>query len=232
MDDLTQVRLRRHDHPGSLVIVDGSDGTGKTTLLDGLERELRSAGADVLRTRQPTTEARELEAFKVYLFEPEHRDEVDYRALLCMMIGDRLQHIHRVILPALRMGRTVLCDRYIFTQMVTTMTRGYRDEPWMYELYSHVLAPDVGIVTDADHDTVCSRIGARTEHRESFHEREHVWKNLREFRRLAQIFHLTVIDTSRQSPAGALAAALQLVQPVAAGPAGGRVSARGSSAPP
>jgi dTMP kinase len=159
---------------------------------------------DVLHTRQPTTEARELDAFKVYLFEPERRDEIDYRALLCMMIGDRLQHAHRVIKPALAAGRIVLCDRYIFTQMVTTRTRGYQDEPWMYELYQHVIAPDIGIITDADPVLVCERIAARSESREAFHELDHVLKNLVEFRRLAQLFDLDVVDTAELGIAEAL----------------------------
>lgn len=133
------MRLRPHGLPGRLVIIDGNDGTGKSTLLGGIEQRLRERGYDVLRTSQPTTEARELDAFKVYLFEPERRDEIDYRALLCMMIGDRLQHAHQIIKPALAAGQIVLCDRYIFTQMVTTRTRGYQDEPWMYELYQHVI---------------------------------------------------------------------------------------------
>lgn len=223
--DITQVRLLPHGLPGTLVAVDGSDGTGKTTLLDGLERELRRVGADVLRTRQPTTEARELEAFKVYLFEPNRRHEIDYRALLCMMIGDRLQHLHQVVLPALRAGRMVLCDRYIFTQMVTTATRGHRDEPWMYELYTHVVAPDVGIVTDGDVDVVCARIAARSEFREAFHERDHVERNLLEFRRLAGIFDLTVIDSTRRSAEEAVARALELVHR-ARGPAVGTADQR------
>jgi dTMP kinase len=226
MHDITQVRLRPHGLPGTLVAVDGSDGTGKTTLLDGLEEELADAGTDVLRTRQPTTEGRQLDAFKVYLFEPRRREEIDYRALLCMMIGDRLQHLHQVVLPALRAGRTVLCDRYIFTQMVTTTTRGHRDEPWMYELYSHVIAPDVGIVTDADLDIVCDRIGSRSDHREAFHEKDHVARNLLEFQRLAGIFGLSVVDTTRDSPAEVVDYALDLVRRVPGARAGAGQRAR------
>jgi dTMP kinase len=213
-DQISQVRLRPHGLPGRLVVVDGNDGTGKTTLIEGIEQALRGRGLDVLRTRQPTTEARDLDAFKVYLFEPERRDEIDYRALLCMMIGDRLQHFHQTIRPALAAGRVVLSDRYIFTQMVTTRTRGHQDEPWMYELYGHVVAPDVGIIADADPDLVCGRISARSSSREAFHEREHVLKNLIEFRRLAEVFELDVIDTAELGVAEALDRAMKSVEAV------------------
>lgn len=208
------MRLRPHGLPGRLVIIDGNDGTGKSTLLGGIEQRLRERGYDVLRTSQPTTEARELDAFKVYLFEPERRDEIDYRALLCMMIGDRLQHAHQIIKPALAAGQIVLCDRYIFTQMVTTRTRGYQDEPWTYELYQHVIAPDVGIITDADPALVCARITARSEAREAFHELDHVRKNLVEFRRLAGVFGLDTIDTAELGIPEALHQAIELVDKI------------------
>ncbi len=213
-DDIDRVTLSRHVLPGRLIVVDGNDGTGKTTLLDGIEEMLRGRGFDVLRTRQPTTEARDLDAFKMYLFEPHRRDEIDYRALLCMMIGDRLQHLHQVIMPALAAGHIVLCDRYIFTQMVTTRTRGFQDEPWMYELYQHVIAPDVGLITDGDPAVVCQRIAARSELREAFHETDHVLRNLAEFRRLARVFDLDIVNTVDLDIADALGLAMKIVDAV------------------
>jgi dTMP kinase len=208
---LANVKFRTHDHPGRLVIVEGSDGTGKTTLIEGLEQHFERSGVDYIRTRQPTTEARELDAFKTFLFAPERRDEIDYRALLCMMIGDRLQHIHQVIEPALKRGAVVLCDRYIFTQMVTTRTRGQRDERWMFDLYDHVLRPDVGIITDAPLDVACRRIAARDDWRESFHERDHVERNLVAYRQMAEIFNLSLCDTHEMDTGTALNYAITLL---------------------
>lgn len=205
---LPRVALRPHDHPGVLVAVDGSDGTGKTTLLGGLERELRSRGHDVLTTRQPTTEARESSAFRDFLFRPDLRDDIDYRALLCLMIGDRLQHLHRVVRPALARGAVVLCDRYIFTQMVTTVTRGFDDELWMLELYKHVLRPDVGVITAAPPSVVIERISSRSDARESLYEDDHVRSNLRAYSEVADHYDLTVIDTLEVSADEAVARVL------------------------
>ncbi|MGW6691570.1 dTMP kinase [Streptomyces sp. NPDC054961] len=202
---LETVTLPEHRLPGRLIAVDGTDGVGKTTMLELVAAELDRRGLPVVRTRQPTTEARELEAFKVFLFEPERRDEIDYRALLCLMIGDRLQHIHQVVLPALREGKVVLCDRYIYTQMVTTRTRGYDDEPWMYELYGHVVRPDLALLFDAPLDVACSRIQSRDDWRESFLERDHVEANLAEYRRIAALFGMAVVDTSDPDPQVAFA---------------------------
>lgn len=197
---LPAIELAPHTLPGTLIAVDGSDGTGKTTLLDNLADHLAAEGRQVVRTRQPTTEARESEAFRDFLFRPELREEIDYRALLCLMIGDRLQHLHRVVKPALATGAVVLCDRYIFTQMVTTVTRGYRDEPWMYELYRHVVKPDVAVITDAPAHVAIDRIAARPDAREAFYERDHVEANLQAYRQVADLYGLLRIDTSNTSP--------------------------------
>ena len=121
---------------------------------------------------------------------------IDYRALLCLMIGDRLQHIHQVIRPALKAGKVVITDRYIFTQIVTTRTRGFHDEPWMYELYSHVPLPDLTLLLDARVEVAAERIRRRGNWRESFMELDHVEANLEEFRLLADRYDMLTVDTS------------------------------------
>lgn len=205
------VTFAAHQMPGVLVVVDGCDGTGKSTLLKMVEGRLRGAGHDPLLTRQPTTEARESQAFRDYLFHPDRRHEIDYRALLCLMIGDRLQHLHRVVRPALQRGRIVLCDRYIYTQMVTTVTRSFEDEPWMIDLYRHVLQPDVAVITDAPVATVINRISARADSRESFYEEDHVRANLDAYREIAATYDLHTIDTVQSSPSRARDETLALI---------------------
>lgn len=193
--ELAEIRLRSHCHPGRLVVVDGSDGTGKTTLLDGLETYLVSEGKLYVRTSQPTKETRGLSAFQAYMFAPDRRSQVDYRALLCMLIGDRLQHIHQVIEPALEAGAVVLCDRYIYTQIVTTGTRDHSHERWMYDLYEHVIRPDLAFIADAPFDIVCKRISSRADWRDAFLEPDHIERNLAAFRTISEIFGLRLVDT-------------------------------------
>lgn len=204
-------QLAEHAFPGRLVVIDGTDGAGKSTIIAGLRQHLTDRGHRVLVTRQPTTEGRGLAAFRTYVFEPERRDEVDYRALLCMMIGDRLQHIHQVIRPALASGQIVLCDRYIFTQLVTTRTRGFSNEPWMQELIGHVIRPDTGILLDLPLEVACRRISSRTDWHESFLERNHVAANLLEFRNVARAYGLDIIDTSDPDPELAIGQAIMSV---------------------
>lgn len=78
-----RLTLVPHGEPGRLVVFEGTDGAGKTTVLEMVAERLRERGRDVLVTWQPTPDARELPLFRRYLFEPEERDAIDYRALGC-----------------------------------------------------------------------------------------------------------------------------------------------------
>jgi thymidylate kinase len=76
---------------------------------------LLSAGREVVVTRSPTRAALDIPAYKRYMFEPDQRASIDNRRLVCALTGDRLQHAHDVIAPALAAGKVVLCDRYVFS---------------------------------------------------------------------------------------------------------------------
>jgi len=95
---------------GWFISLEGGDGAGKSTLADGLERRLRDAGRDVLRTREPggTTFG---EAVRAVVLDPAHPD-VSPWAELFLMLAARAQLVHESIRPALDSGKVVLCDRF------------------------------------------------------------------------------------------------------------------------
>lgn len=196
MNMITDIQFQKHHFPGRLVTVCGTDGAGKTTLIKMLVGHLERSGQKVLLTKQPTDEARAMRVFRKYLFEPENRADVDYQAFLATLIGDRLQHIHEVIRPALKRGEIVVSDRYIYTQIVTTRTRGHDDEPWMYALYKRIIDPDVKVLLDVPLEVATSRISARNGFEESFLEIDHVRKNQEVFRQVAEEMGLEIIDSS------------------------------------
>lgn len=95
---------------GLFITFEGTEGVGKSTQLANAASTLRSAGVDVLVTREPggTPMA---EAIRELLLAP--RDEaVDETTELLLMFAARAQHLHTRILPALARGQWVLCDRF------------------------------------------------------------------------------------------------------------------------
>lgn len=92
------------------ITVEGLEGAGKTTVLNAIEAQLRTAGIDLVTTREPggTPLGEEVRAL---LLGHKHDGMADDTELL-LMFAARAEHLHRVIRPALAAGRWVLCDRF------------------------------------------------------------------------------------------------------------------------
>lgn len=95
---------------GKFITFEGLDGSGKTTQLKKLAEALEARGIEVLTTREPGGTAI---GDKVRALLLDSRTEgMAPLAELALMFGSRAQHIHQVILPALKAGKWVLCDRF------------------------------------------------------------------------------------------------------------------------
>lgn len=95
---------------GRFISLEGLEGVGKTTNLDFVEAALRGAGHEVTRTREPggTKIGEALRALAL-------SDDAEISAMteLLLMTAARIEHVGRVIEPALAAGHWVLCDRYL-----------------------------------------------------------------------------------------------------------------------
>jgi len=94
---------------GFFITIEGIEGSGKTTLALGLYEFLRESKIDVVFTREPggtpgAEAVREVVLKKEYLFEA--------WAELFLILAARRENVVKVIQPALREGKVVVCDRY------------------------------------------------------------------------------------------------------------------------
>jgi dTMP kinase len=94
---------------GYFITFEGIEGCGKSTLAQGLKEHLESLGLPVVFTREPGgTEGAEA-ARTVLLDRTLH---LDPWAELFLMLASRRENVVRNVLPALREGKVVICDRY------------------------------------------------------------------------------------------------------------------------
>jgi len=96
---------------GKFVVFDGPDGCGKTTQLDRLADELTRTGQEVVRTSDPG--GTEIGSRIRHLLLGYDLAKMDLRCETLLFMASRAQLVAEVIAPALRAGRTVLCDRFI-----------------------------------------------------------------------------------------------------------------------
>jgi dTMP kinase len=158
----------RWDHPvelgpppasGLLIVVEGTDGSGKTTLVRALTAALRDRGQTVLATQQPTQAMRRTDLFKLALHNDAPAEE--YRDLYRATLGDRLYHCNVVVAPRLASGEVVISDRYVFTTFANVLARGHEFEPWMREVCREMPRPHLALWADAPPELAVRRIRAR-----------------------------------------------------------------------
>lgn len=167
-----------HGQRGMFLTVEGGEGAGKSTQMDVIEEVLRTAGIDVVRTREPggTPLAEEIRAL---LLTPRVEPVVELTELL-LMFAARAQHVASFIRPTLARGQWVLCDRFVdATIAYQGAGRGMSMESIarLRELVLGNFSPDFTLLLDVPVHRGLERAAARGERdrfeRESreFHER-------------------------------------------------------------
>jgi dTMP kinase len=93
------------------ITIEGTEGVGKSTLISGLESYLVQTGYAVSLTREPggTPFAEKLRGI---LIDPLCEEEIAPETELLLLNACRIQNINNRIIPALKQGKTVICDRF------------------------------------------------------------------------------------------------------------------------
>ncbi|MBI3811125.1 MAG: dTMP kinase [Nitrospirae bacterium] len=95
---------------GLFITFEGTEGSGKSTQIRILARRLTRLGHAVVITREPGGTRFGEQIRKILLSVRNHG--LDPRAELFLYLASRTQHLEEVILPALKKGKVVLCDRF------------------------------------------------------------------------------------------------------------------------
>lgn len=135
---------------GVLITFEGGEGAGKTTLIEGIIRELVAAGRKVLKTREPGGTGLGEQIREMLLH---HKGPVSPYAELCLFLASRAQHVAEVIGPAVKEGKVVLCDRFNDSSVAYQgMARGLGMEKvgQMCEFVCHGVKPDLTLYLDID----------------------------------------------------------------------------------
>ncbi|HEX2979700.1 MAG TPA: thymidylate kinase [Anaerolineaceae bacterium] len=130
--------------PGKLIVLEGTDGVGRSTQIQMLRRWLENEGFAVSDTglrRSPLTQPG-LDAAK----QGHTLSRLTMSLFYATDFADRLEN---QIIPALKAGFYVLSDRYFFAIMARDMTRGV-DPAWSRQVYGFALKPDIVLYLQTD----------------------------------------------------------------------------------
>ena len=137
----------------------GLVGCGKTTMMRRLIADLENDN-QIFITKQPTDFVRNSEIFRTYMDMPDH-DSFDYRALSLLCASDRVQHVNKMIVPAMKQGQLVLSDRYFYSCLANLRARGFDNDQWIYEIAESVVQPDIAFFFDVPVEMAVSRVRSR-----------------------------------------------------------------------
>jgi dTMP kinase len=121
---------------GKLIVVEGADGSGRSTQIARLVEWLEGCGHATVQVglKRSTLVSEELER-------AQEGNILSRTTLSLFYATDFADQLENMILPALRAGFIVLADRYIYTLMARDMVRGM-DEEWLKNVYGIALEPD------------------------------------------------------------------------------------------
>src|SRR5215831_18026135 len=128
-----------HPYSGKLIVVEGIDGSGKSTQLSLVYRWLQSRGYKVFFTEWNSSilVRRSLRRGK----KKDLLTPTTFSILHAVDFADRLTY---KIIPPLKAGMTVLADRYVYTAFGRDVARGV-DNEWVRALYSFAPKPDLAM---------------------------------------------------------------------------------------
>jgi len=194
-----------HSYPGKLFVVEGTDGSGKSTQLSLLYQWLKTEDYPVVFSEWNSSvlvKDTNKRAKKRHLFTP-----ATFSLLHATDFADRTE---RDIIPPLKAGAIVLADRYIYTAFARDVARGC-DRDWVRKVYSFAVKPTLAFFFRAPLDVAVDRIilgrprlkyyeagldmGWSDDPEESF--KAFQGRILEEYDRMVDEFGLTVIDATR-----------------------------------
>lgn len=137
---------------GKLIVIEGTDGTGRSTQVDLLKNWLEVQGYAVVETGWTRSNLmhKSIEMAK----SGNMLDRTTFSMLYATDFADRLEN---QIIPALKSGHIVLADRYVYTAFARDVVRD-ADPKWVRNLFSFALVPDLVVYMKVDIETLVPRV--------------------------------------------------------------------------
>jgi dTMP kinase len=160
-----------HGYPGRIIVVEGLDGSGKSTQMELLKEKLEGAGLKVVSTSWNSSDL-----ISETVKKAKQDQTLTPKTFALLNAADFADRIDHVIKPALEEGSIVLADRWFYTALARDSVRG-NDPKWLRGLYANALKPDITLYFKLPVETAIGRVLSRAQGRlglsEDFDEAPH-----------------------------------------------------------
>lgn len=129
---------------GRLIVIEGPDGSGRSSQIETITSKLESEGHAVVNTGLKRSEL-----IKEGILEAKRKLPVGQKTLTLFYAADFADQLEHKIIPALQAGYVVLADRYIYTLMARSIVRSL-SRKWSHDVFGFAIKPDLVFYLDVD----------------------------------------------------------------------------------
>ena len=140
---------------GLLIVIEGTDGSGKSTQVNLLDEYIKYKGYGVAVSEWKTSRL-----ISGVINDAKERNLLNTTTFSLLYAADYTDRLENEIIPALKAGFVVLMDRYIYTAFVRDSVRGH-DINWVKSLYSFAPKPDLVFYLNVPPDILIKRLIAK-----------------------------------------------------------------------
>ncbi len=148
---MTKIKTK-HGYEGLLVVIEGTDGSGKSTQLELLKKYLQDQSYGVMVSEWKTSRL-----IADVIDDAKDRNLLNATTYSLLYAADFADRLENQIVPALKSGFVVLLDRYYYTALARDVVRGQNIE-WVKNLYEYAPEPDLVFYLDMPVDVLLKRI--------------------------------------------------------------------------
>lgn len=142
----------KHGYEGLLIVIEGTDGSGKSTQLELLKKSIQAQSYGVMVSEWKTSRL-----IAGVIDDAKERNLLNATTYSLLYAADFADRLENQIIPALKSGFIVLLDRYYYTALARDVVRG-QDIEWVKNLYDYAPEPDLIFYLDMPVDVLLKRI--------------------------------------------------------------------------
>ncbi|MDA8054072.1 MAG: hypothetical protein M0Z77_00295 [Thermoplasmatales archaeon] len=200
--------LRRTKLKGKLIVIEGPDGSGRSSQVELIKDKLESDGHAVT-----TTGLKRSELIGAGVLAAKQKLPVGQKTLALFYAADFADRLEHHIIPSLEAGSIVIADRYIYTLIARSVVRGI-NRKWTNDLFGFAIVPDQIFYLDVSPDKLFHRIfqkysaldyyeaGADMGLAEDLFDSFIIYQRrmAQEFKRMEKLYGLIPVDANRTIP--------------------------------
>ncbi|MGI0100832.1 MAG: dTMP kinase [Candidatus Micrarchaeaceae archaeon] len=186
---------------GRFFVIEGVDGSGKSTQADNFTRMLRRNGIDAVLTEEPWYEDSIGKQIKNGLFDGK---SLSAATIQLLFVANRSNHVEKVIDPALELGKTVVCSRYWMSTAVygSAFCNGTKfDMKYFMGINSVFTKPDAVFFMDVAPETAYKRLERHGKKLDRFEKLEFIKIQDRKYNELKRLYRGLWINIDGQKDA-------------------------------